>query len=79
MSTLSSTFGSQDGICYFVMEPWRGETLADRLGKGPVSLEEALRVGTQRYVSFGESALQRRDALRAEAQQHHAHQEWHQT
>jgi hypothetical protein len=41
------------------------ERLADRLGKGPLSLEEALRAGTE-ICGVGESALQRCAALRAE-------------
>lgn len=35
--------GHQDGIDFLVMEYLEGETLADRLAKGPLSLEQALR------------------------------------
>jgi serine/threonine protein kinase len=39
--------GQQDGINYLVMEYLEGETLADRLGKGPLTLEQVLRVGAE--------------------------------
>src|SRR2546421_267211 len=39
--------GSQDGIDYLVMECIEGETLARRLEKGPLRLEQALKYGAQ--------------------------------
>ena len=39
--------GSQDGVEYLVMELLEGETLAERLAKGPLALEQTLRYGTQ--------------------------------
>ena len=39
--------GNQDGIEYLVMELLEGETLADRLSKGPLSLEQVLRYGVE--------------------------------
>jgi eukaryotic-like serine/threonine-protein kinase len=39
--------GSQDGFDYLVMECLEGETLADRLLRGPLTLEEVLRYGAQ--------------------------------
>ena len=39
--------GHQDGIDYLVMECVEGETLAKRLEKGPLALEQALKFGAQ--------------------------------
>jgi serine/threonine protein kinase/Tol biopolymer transport system component len=39
--------GHQDGIDYLVMECVEGETLAMRLEKGPLALEQVLKYGTQ--------------------------------
>jgi Tol biopolymer transport system component len=39
--------GEQDGISYLVMEFLEGETLADRLRKGPLALEHVLKVGAE--------------------------------
>ena len=39
--------GSQDGISYMVMELMEGETLAARIEKGPIPLEQALSYATQ--------------------------------
>jgi len=39
--------GSQDGADYLVMEYLEGETLGDRLARGPLTLEEVLRYGAQ--------------------------------
>lgn len=39
--------GSQDGIDYLVMELLEGETVAERLRKGPLPLNEVLKVGVE--------------------------------
>src|SRR5215469_13969480 len=39
--------GSQDGLSYLVMECLEGETLAKRLEKGPLALEQVLKFGAQ--------------------------------
>lgn len=39
--------GSQDGVDYLVMECVEGETLAKRLEKGPLPVEQVLKYGTQ--------------------------------
>jgi Tol biopolymer transport system component/predicted Ser/Thr protein kinase len=39
--------GNQDGVEYLVMEYLEGETLADRLVKGPLPLEQTLRYGIE--------------------------------
>src|SRR5215472_8309228 len=39
--------GSQDGVVYLVMECLEGQTLARRLEKGPLSLDQVLQYGAQ--------------------------------
>jgi len=39
--------GSQDGVEYLVMEYLEGETLSDRLARGPLPLEQTLRFGVE--------------------------------
>ncbi|MDQ2969755.1 MAG: protein kinase [Acidobacteriota bacterium] len=39
--------GNQDGVAYLVLEFLEGESLAERLAKGPLPLDQALRFGIQ--------------------------------
>jgi Tol biopolymer transport system component len=39
--------GSEDGVDYLVMELLEGETLADRIAKGPLPTEQVLRIGVE--------------------------------
>src|SRR5690348_5967459 len=39
--------GTQDGISYLVMEYLEGETLADRLAKGPLPLQQVVKYGAE--------------------------------
>jgi Tol biopolymer transport system component len=39
--------GEQDGVAYLVLEYVEGETLAARLAKGPLSIQQALAIGIQ--------------------------------
>jgi eukaryotic-like serine/threonine-protein kinase len=39
--------GTQDGTNFLVMEYLEGQTLAERLGKGPLPLDQVLKVGTE--------------------------------
>ena len=37
--------GHQDGVDYLVMEYLEGESLAQRLTRGPITIEQVLRIG----------------------------------
>jgi eukaryotic-like serine/threonine-protein kinase len=47
--------GLQDGASYLVMEYLDGETLADRLHKGPLPLEQVLRIGAEICDGLGKA------------------------
>jgi Protein tyrosine and serine/threonine kinase len=50
--------GHQDGIDYLVMECVEGETLAKRLLKGPLPLEQVLKYGAQVADALDKAHLQ---------------------
>jgi len=47
--------GSQDGISYLVLEFLEGETLADRLRKGPLPTDQMLRIGAEICEGLGKA------------------------
>ncbi len=47
--------GREDGVDYLVLEYLEGETLADRLSKGALPLEQALRLGAQLADALGKA------------------------
>src|SRR5215469_13853663 len=53
--------GQQEGVRYLVMELLEGETLAERLGRGPLPLEQVLRYGAE--IAEGLQAAHRRGVI----------------
>lgn len=53
--------GSQDGVDFIVMEYLEGETLAGRMKKGPLAVEQVLRYGTE--VAMALEAAHRRGII----------------
>src|SRR5215472_17352569 len=53
--------GQQEGVRYLVMELLEGETLAERLGRGPLPLEPVLRYGAE--IAEGLHAAHRRGVV----------------
>src|ERR1700693_5495434 len=66
--------GEQDGVDYLVMEYLEGETLADRLRKGPLPVDQVLKYGIEICEGL-EGASQRRCSPRSKTRQHHADQD----
>ncbi len=64
--------GSQDGIDYLVMECVEGETLAKRLEKGALPLEQVVKYGAQ-IADALDKAHRSGGAPGFEAGKHHAH------
>ncbi len=50
--------GEQDGTRFLVMEYLEGETLADRLRKGPLPLEQVLKIGIEMCESLEHTAAE---------------------
>src|SRR5713226_9756523 len=50
--------GRQDGVDYIVMEFLEGQTLAERLEKGPLPLDQALRIATEIADAFDKAHRQ---------------------
>jgi serine/threonine protein kinase/Tol biopolymer transport system component len=53
--------GRQDGMMFLVMERMEGESLADRLAKGPLPLDQVLRYGAE--IASGLDAAHRRGII----------------
>src|ERR1039457_4563588 len=69
--------GHQDGIDYLVMEYLEGETLAQRLLKGPPPLEQVLQYAIEIADALDKAHRKGADASRPQARQHHADQDRH--
>ena len=65
--------GRQDGVDFLVMEYLKGETLSARIKKGPVPLDEALKIAHRDCRRAGSGAPQGDHPSRSQARQHHAH------
>ena len=68
--------GSQAGVEFLVMELLEGETLASRLQKGPLPLQDLLKIGVQIADALAKAhrlGITHRDLKPG---QHHADQEW---
>ena len=64
--------GEQDGTAFLVMEYLDGETLADRLTKGALPLDEALKIAIQIADALAAAHRARHRASRSEAGQRDA-------
>ena len=66
--------GQQDGIVFLVMELVEGETLEQRLHKGPLSLEQTISYGAQIADALSK-AHKRLHPSRSQAFEHHAYED----
>ena len=66
--------GNQDGIDFLVMEYLDGETLAQRLEKGALPLDQALQIAIEIADALDKGAPARGHPPGSEARQHHADQ-----
>ena len=65
--------GHQDGIDFLVMEYLEGETLAQRLKKGPLPLDRVLQYAIEIADALDKAPSQGDHTSRSEAGQHYAH------
>ena len=68
------TRSSSDTIRFLVMEHLEGQTLADRLVRGPLSLPDVLRYAVEIADAFGSRTPPRTDPSRSQTRKHHGHQ-----
>ena len=66
--------GHQDGIDFLVMEYIEGETLAQRLVKGPLPIEQVLQYAIEIADALDKAHRKGITAPRSETRQHHAHE-----
>ena len=66
--------GTQDGTDFLVMEYLEGQTLAERLAKGALPLDQVLKIGMEIAQALREGASTGHHPSRPEAGEHHADQ-----
>ena len=65
--------GTEDDVAFLVMEYLEGETLAERLTRGALPLEEAMAIAIAIADALDKAHRQGRDPSRPEAGERHAH------
>ena len=68
--------GRQDGVDFIVMEFLEGQSLAERLEKGPLPAAQVLQYGTQIASALDTGASQRSHSSRPQARQYHSDKIW---
>ena len=74
-SAASTTSATRDGTHYLVMPHLDGQTLAARLEKGPLPLDQALKIATEIADALDKAHRAGHRPPRSEARQHHADQD----